>query len=318
MKPLLNAVLAFALLASAGFAMDTLDRPVTLTVPFPAGSAIDVRARIVSKYAKDILGQNIVVENKPGAAGLIGVTGFVTQRTRNHSVLFCGSSVLTAVPLFNRAVYSIDSVVPLVSVDVELFGMFACPDRTGIRSLDDVKNYGERIKYATGAPGSMGHIAVASAMKHLGLEGDHIVTNGASVNLTECLGGHNTIAFAGLGLAKGFVEEGRLVPLFSFGSEDYKGYKGITVPSLKTLGVDFTCENLTFFSMPAGTDAEVVACVTRALETVMANPDCVAELRVAGAEDIKVISGDAIVDALNAEYGVIRTNGAAIGLTPLN
>ena len=318
MKTILPALLlALLSFAHAAPAMDKLDRPVVVTVPFPAGSAIDVRARIVMKYVKALLGQNVTVENKPGAAGLVGVTGFVTQKTRNHPVLFCGSAVFTAVPLFNKAVYDADSVIPLVSVDAEQFGVFACPDKTGIKSIGDLKSYGERIKYATGAPGSLGHIACASAVKLLGLEADHIVTNGASISLTECLGGHNTVAFAGLGLAKGFVKEGRLVPLFAFNHDTYTGYEGMEIPSLKDLGVDFSYENLTFFSMPRGTNPDVAACIGNAIEKAMRDPACLEELKAAGAENVIVLTGDEITAALKTELEVIRRNGAAIGLSPL-
>lgn len=318
MKKCLLLVATFALAASFGVSgeITKLDRPIAVKVPFTAGSAMDVRARIIMKHAEPLLGNTATIENKAGAAGIVGTTEFLTQRSRNHTMLFFSTGGFSSLPIYNKTTFTIDDIQPLVSVDVEAFGMYACPERTGIKSLDDVKAFGKRIKYATGAPGSIGHISCATALLFLGIDGDHIVTSGASVSLTECLGGHNDISFAGTGLAKGFVENGRLAPLFTFSPEDYTGYKGMVVPSLKTLGIDYSYANLTFFGMRKDTKPEVVDFVQSVIEKVLASPECQAELKAAGVEQFKHITRDEISQYVKNEMEFMREIGPKIGLTP--
>ena len=299
----------------SGTALTKLDKPVTVVVPFPVGSAIDVRARIVMKYAEKQLGTTVVIENKPGAAGLIGATEFVTGKSKGYDILFCGVGVFTAVPLFNQAAYSLDDIVPLVSVDKEQFGMFVNPDKSGIRTIEDLKSFGRNIKYSTGAPGSIGYISCTTALLLMGVPADLIVTAGASISLTENLGGHNDIAFAGLGLAKGFVDEGKLLPLFTFNAEDYLGYEGVTVPSLHSLGIDYDYESLTFFSMKKSEDQAVVDFVKNVLVETLKNEACRAELVAAGASTLYNITTEEIVSHSLREYEIMREYGPKIGLT---
>ena len=215
MKKLFTLMLALVLATSlfaAGSAESTdttteltkLDKNVTITVPFSVGSATDVRARIVAEYIQPILGTTVTINNSAGAAGMVGITEMMARKSNSYELSFCNMAVFTSIPLFNKTTYTLDDIIPLISTDSEQFGMFACPAKSGISSFEDVKNYSGRIKYATGTPGSIGHIMVATSLLGLGIDADHIVTSGASVNLQECLGGSNDIAFAGLGLAKDY------------------------------------------------------------------------------------------------------------------
>lgn len=292
-----------------------LDKPITVTVPFQVGSATDVRARIVMEYAEELLGQTVTIYNAPGAAGMIGMTEMVGKNSRNYELSYCSTSVFTAVPLFNQTVYSLDDIIPLVSTDKEQFGMFACPEKSGISTFADVKDYSGRIKYATGAPGSLGHIMCATSMLLLTIDSDHIVTDGASINLSECMGGSNDLAFAGLGLAKDYVKEGRLVPIYTFNEDDYTGYEGYEMPSLKSLGADFYCESLLFFGARKDTPDEVVQLITECLEEALANEECRQRLIDAGAMEITVLNGTEIKDLAETERETFRTYGADIGLT---
>lgn len=292
-----------------------LDKPVTVTVPFKVGSATDVRARIVMEYAEKLMGQTVTIYNAPGAAGMIGITEMMGKNSKNYELSYCSTSVFTAIPLFNQTTYTLDDVIPLISTDKEQFGMFACPDKSGISSYEDVKNYSGRIKYATGAPGSLGHIMCATSMLLLDVEADHIVTDGASVNLSECLGGSNDLAFAGLGLAKDYVKEGKLVPVYTFNEEDYTGFEGFEMPSLKTLGADFSCESLLFFGARKDTPDEAVQIITDCLKEALENEECRQRLIDAGAMEVETLNGEEIKKLAEEESENFKLYGPQIGLT---
>lgn len=292
-----------------------LDKPVTVTVPFKVGSATDVRARIVMEYAEKLMGQTVTIYNAPGAAGMIGITEMMGKNSRSYELSYCSTSVFTAIPLFNQTTYTLDDVIPLISTDKEQFGMFACPEKSGISAYEDVKNYSGRIKYATGAPGSLGHIMCATSMLLLDVDSDHIVTDGASVNLSECLGGSNDLAFAGLGLAKDYVKEGKLVPVYTFNEEDYDGYEGYEMPCLKSLGADFSCESLLFFGARKDTPEEAVQVITDCLKEALENEECRQRLIDAGAMEIETLDGDAIKQAAETERENFKLYGPKIGLT---
>lgn len=291
-----------------------LDKPITVTVPFKVGSATDVRARIVMDYAAKSLGQTVTIYNAPGAAGMIGITEMMGKNSKNYELSYCSTSVFTSIPLFNQTTYTMDDIIPLASTDTEQFGMFACPEKSGISNYDDVKSYSKRIKYATGAPGSMGHIMCATSMLLLGLDADHIVTDGASVNLSECLGGSNDLAFAGLGVAKDYVKEGKLVPIYTFNEEDYEGYDGFKVPSLKSLGADFSCESLLFFGARKDTPDEAVQMITAGIKEALANEECQQRLIDAGVMEMDVRDGAAINEHMADELEKFKLYGPKIGL----
>lgn len=294
-----------------------LDKNVTITVPFAVGSATDVRARIVAEYLQPLLGTTITIQNSAGAAGLVGITEMMTKKSNAYELSFCNMAIFTSIPLFNKTVYTIDDIIPLISTDSEQFGMFACPEKSGIETFEDVKNFDGKIKYATGAPGSIGHIMCATSMVGLGIDADHIVTNGASINLSECLGGSNDLAFAGLGLANDYVKEGKLVPIYTFNTEDFDGYQeyGYEMPCLKTLGCDFSCESLMFFGARKDTPAEVVDFIQKSLEEVLSNPEVIERLQAAGALNMRIMGPEEIMAWAEAEAQNVREYGPKIGLT---
>ena len=248
---------------------------------------------------------------------MVGITEMMARKSNNYELSFCNMAVFTSIPLFNNTIYTIDDIIPLISTDSEQFGMFACPEKSGISSFEDVRNFKGRIKYATGAPGSIGHIMCATSMVGLGLDADHIVTNGASVNLSECLGGFNDLAFAGLGLANDYVREGRLVPIYTFNEEDYDGFKeyGYDMPCLKSLGCDFSCESLMFFGARKDTPPEVVAFIQKCFEAALSNPECVERLEAAGALNMKIMGPEEILAWAEEETANMKKYGPEIGLT---
>ena len=245
---------------------------------------------------------------------MIGITEMMGKNSKNYELSYCTTAIFTSIPLFNQTAYTKDDIIPLVSTDTEQFGMFACPEKSGISTYEDVKNYSGRIKYATGAPGSMGHIMCATSMLLLGLDADHIVTDGASVNLSECLGGSNDLAFAGLGLAKDYVKEGKLVPVYTFNEEDYEGYDGFKVPSLKSLGADFACESLLFFGARKDTPDEAVQIITESIKEALENEECRQKLLDAGVMEIDMRDGDTIKSHMDEELEKFKQYGPEIGL----
>lgn len=330
MKKLFAVALAAILLACPIFAngsseatqsasqeITKLTKPVTVTVPFAVGSATDVRARIVMEYVQPMLGTTVTIQNSAGAAGMVGITEMMARSSNAYELSFCNMAVFTSIPLFNKTIYSLDDIKPLISTDSEQFGMFACPAKSGINNFEDVKNFNGRIKYATGAPGSIGHIMCATSMVGLGIDADHIVTNGASINLSECLGGSNDLAFAGLGLAKDYVKEGKLVPIYTFNEEDYSGYEeyGYEMPCLKTLGCDFSCESLMFFGARKDVPDDVVAFIQKCLQEALSNPECVARLQAAGALNMRIMGPEEILEWARTEQAAMKEYGPKIGLT---
>ncbi|MCL1884379.1 MAG: tripartite tricarboxylate transporter substrate-binding protein [Defluviitaleaceae bacterium] len=291
-----------------------LDSPVTVIVPFPAGSAMDVRARIVARYAEPLFGQTVTIENLPGAGGIVGTTEFVL-RSGEHHLLFANVGVFSSSLLFTDVGYSLDDIIPIVSVDMEQFGLFAAPGQSGIHSVDDIRDLGRNVRFAAGAPGTVGHVSSAIALEGLGITGDHMVVDGAVAGNVETLGGHNDINFSGLGLARDFVEEGTMVPVLTFNAEDFTGFDGMVVPSLQSLGVDYSFESMTFFSMRSDTAPEIVDFIQQTLSSVLQNADCLADLYGAGVEVPHLAYTDEIIEYISNIADRMREYGPRIGLT---
>ncbi len=288
------------------------DKKVTVIVPAAAGAALDVRARVLmSQFVEGKIGQSVVIDDQ----GAAGPTEFVLHNDNDYTLYVASTSALTSNLLFTQSNYTEEDMIPLATIDREEFGLFVCPDRTGITEIGDLRERGGTIKYATGKVGSLGHIACFTAFDQLGIPAEHVVTTGASVSLTECLGGHNDICFAGLELARQYVEEGNLVPVLTFNEDDYQGYEGITVPSLKTLGGDYSVASVVAVFARKDVPEDTRRYLTDVILETLEETECREALKQAGVVNLYHISGEELDDYIAEEKENYKEVGVKAGLT---
>ncbi|MBY0335052.1 MAG: tripartite tricarboxylate transporter substrate binding protein [Acetobacteraceae bacterium] len=193
MRALIAALaVAFALPAAA---QSFPDRPIRIVVPVNPGGGTDVFARVLQEVLGQSLGQPIVVENRPGASGTIGVQHVVEARPDGHTLGFIWNSPVTAAPHTLGARYTIDQIAPVFTVGYSAFTLCARPDFPAQSAREMIAAIRARPNEFTWGNEGMGgtmHLGVQRILDTLGLRMQAVPFQGAGQTLPAFLGGHIT------------------------------------------------------------------------------------------------------------------------------
>ena len=254
-------------------------RPIRVVVPFAPGGAADVIARPILAKLKDRLGQPLVIENKGGASGLIGVAEVAKAAPNGYTILLAHVSNMTIVPLmepglaYNSPTY-FEPVTTLVSGP-----MIAVvrPD-SPFKTLSDLVAYGkanpEKLIHGSAGIGGTTHLAGVLLSRASGIKMLHVPHNGIAPVLTEIIGGRVDIAFAGASGVMSFITAGRLRALAVFEQD-----RTAMLPNVPTAAETYpgvVVNSWYGFMAPKGTPREIVQRLQRESAEVLKMPDIVA------------------------------------------
>ena len=216
-----SAVAALLLLALAfpGYAQRYPDRALRLVVPDTGGGTLDVPARILAEEMRQVLGQPVLVENKPGAGGILAADSVAKSRPDGYSYLFIPASTETIVPfLYSKLPYDYrKDLIPVTQVATIPLVVFV-PASSSIASLKDLTDYAKLRdgKMAAGAygPGSLGHFSYELLKSRIGLNAIFVPYKGGQQLYGDLLAGNLDILVDTLAGADPFIRSGRIKPLF--------------------------------------------------------------------------------------------------------
>jgi tripartite-type tricarboxylate transporter receptor subunit TctC len=215
---LLDALVpALALLIGSGAAAQAAypDRPIKMIVPLAAASAVDVAARIVTQKMAEDIGQQIVIINQPGAAGLIGAEQVARAEPDGYTIGGFNDSIMTMVPnLHSNLRWDIlRDFEPVSLVATVEWGLIA-GNGTGFKTAADLiaaaKAAPGGIDYGSGGPGSPQHLAMAMFASAAGITLTHVPYKGATQAATDVAAGQIPVGFQGLGTVAALVRGGQL------------------------------------------------------------------------------------------------------------
>jgi tripartite-type tricarboxylate transporter receptor subunit TctC len=194
------ALLLFAFVTmgvAPAFAADYPTKPIEMQVAYAAGGLADSMARAVAKNMEGTLGQPVVVVNKPGAGGALGVTALKNAKPDGYTIGVVTGITLTYTPLVEKVSYSLEDFKYLASVGRYQEAFVAPPDKP-------YKNFKDLVAYAKKNPGmtyaSMHPIAeniLTAVAKKEGIEWRAIPTKGGSEVMTAVVGKHVDFGFSG-------------------------------------------------------------------------------------------------------------------------
>jgi len=171
------------------------DRPIRIIVPVNPGGGTDVFSRQLVEIVGGSLGQPIVVENRPGASGTIGVQQVVDARPDGHTLGFVWNTPITAAPHTLGARYSVDSFAPVMRVAYAPFALCARQDfpASNISEMVAViRAHPGQYTWGNEGLGGVMHLGVERVLRRLGLEMTTVPFQGAGQTLPAFLGGHIT------------------------------------------------------------------------------------------------------------------------------
>ena len=190
-------------------------KPVRVIVPFTAGSAIDVNARLIGQKLSEMWGQQVIADNRPGANSIIGMEAAAKAPPDGHTLVLANDAALAMNP----------ALQPKLSYDpgrdfepITLIGsnslLLVVPTSSPVRTVRDLlalarERKGE-LNYASGGNGSAQHIPMEILMSMIGVRLTHVPYKGVGPALTDVVGGQVPVMFAGTPGALPHVRSGRL------------------------------------------------------------------------------------------------------------
>ena len=260
MKILVAPFLAFTALAHAqGFP----NRPIRIVVPYPPGGNIDITARAIAPGLSELLGQNVVVDNRSGAGGLIGTDLVVKSAPDGHSLVLASSGTVTVAPsAYAKMPYDplrdLTSVVPLSYVPIVLVVTPSLPAKTVKDFIALAKSRPGKMTMASGGNGTSNHFAGELFQLETGVKFVHVPYKGSAPALVDIIGGQVDMQFDQLSSSSSFIRSGKLRGLVVAGDKRHPVIPD--VPTMTESGVK-NCDAGTFTALmgPAGMAREVVA-----------------------------------------------------------
>ncbi len=211
-------LLAFAQEAFAELPSEFPTKPVKLIVPYGPGGAVDITARILAKDLSSMWGQQVVVENKPGAAGMIAANTVAKSSPDAYTLLITDDGVLISMPQIQKNM-PYDPLGDLLSIGMVCMFPYVIVTnpKTNIKTMNDLvsvaKGSQKGLDYATNGVGSTHHLTWESFQKTAGIKLNHIPYKGAAAALQDVVAGEVSLMIVAVSTALPFIKDGRLVPI---------------------------------------------------------------------------------------------------------
>jgi tripartite-type tricarboxylate transporter receptor subunit TctC len=283
-------LIAAALLALAGVAVAQgayPGRPVTLVVPFPPGGGTDTGARIVAQKLGAKWGQTVIVENKGGAAGMIGADMVAKAKPDGYTLLMGNIGTQAINPsLYKKMPYdAATAFVPITLVaDLPLAMMVnpAVPAKTAREFIALAKREPGKLSYSSSGAGGAPHLAAEMFKEATGTFIVHVPYRGGGPAIGDLIAGHVQLSFMTVLEASGHIKAGKLRALAVTGSQRVPALP--EVPTLAEAALPgFNSISWIGILAPAGTPKEIVDKVASDVREVLASDDVKLKLIELGA-----------------------------------
>ena len=290
-RSLIQAVGAVAATLGAPqlFAQDWPTGVVRIVVGFPPGGGTDALARVVAQKLTAIWGQSVIVENKPGAAGVLAAE-YVAQQPSDGSTLLMAhiNSHALAPVLQPKLRYDAQrDFVPVVMVGVTPNLLIAGPGQKAVSVKDIValcKAEPGKISFGSAGAGSAQHLALEMFKLQAGGDALHVPYKGSAPLLADLMGNQIQYSFETMTAATPHVKSGKVIAVAQTRARRAKGHP--TVPTMQEQGFD-GFEATTWYGLvgPGKLPAAIADKINRDVNTVLAMPDVQERMDTYGAED---------------------------------
>jgi tripartite-type tricarboxylate transporter receptor subunit TctC len=211
----LLAIAAAALLPALGTAQGYPDRPIRVIVPVPAGGTPDVVARMVQPGLTSLLGQQLVIDNRGGAGGLIGAEVAAKAVPDGYTLFFSSPGALTILPHLQKQVAydTLRDFAPISLVSVGPFLLITHPSlpvKTVKELVALAKSEPGKLNYASAGNGAANHLAMELFKSMAGINITHVPYKGAPQAVTDLIGGSVNLTFNSIPPVLQHIKSGRL------------------------------------------------------------------------------------------------------------
>lgn len=252
-------------------------RTISIVVPFPAGGTPDILARIMGEKASKLLKQSVVVENKAGAGGSIGIQSVARAKNDGYTLVMCAYGCAVAPSLYKPAPYDMDKqFAPVVMVGTVPSVLVTNPRNIPARSIQDFVTYAKehpgKINAASSGIGGSAHIGIEMLKREAGIDIAHIPYKGAGQVAGDLLGGQVDMYFDNLPASLASIKGGRLNALAVASKKRSPAIPD--VPTFAEAGYpDMLITPWFGLLVPAGTPEDNISRLNAAFNTALKDPD---------------------------------------------
>jgi len=317
----LTGFLGFALslavglgVAAPSLAAEWPERPIKLIVPYPPGGLTDIVSRTLSGEVAKILGQPLVIENRAGAGGQIGLQAMMQSPRDGYTIGLVVPATMVTLPLTNREFpfNPLKDFEP-ITVAVDTYLTLVASPGLGVKSLAEFAAYGKanpgKLNYGTPGIGTSFHFHNVIMTEKMGIKAVHVPYTGEARVLTDVAGSQLHFALVS-NAGKSLIDAGKIVALAVTSNKRVNALPA--VPSFRELGVDFTSDGWVGYVAASGTPAPILQKLNAAFIAAMEVPSVKARFAEMG----YIIVGNSprefrtLVEKSTERYGELVRSGA--------
>jgi tripartite-type tricarboxylate transporter receptor subunit TctC len=271
-----NLILVLASLAAgAALGQDFPSRPIRVVVPYSAGGSSDGPMRVLAQEMSKQLGQQMVVENKPGQGAMLGSADVVKAPADGYTLLLASNPNAISASLYSKLTHDpVEDFAPitlLASEQAVLLVHPSVPAKNLREFIEYVKQRPGKVDYSSSGNGSAQHLFVAMFTSQAGIEMNHIPYKGSAQAVTDLLGGQVSAAMPGLAAMRGHIREGKARALAVTGAK--RASAAPEIPTMMEQGMkDYELYVWMGMLAPKGTPAPIIERLHREFVTALRAP----------------------------------------------
>ena len=293
------------------------DRPIRLIVGFPPGGAADILGRIAAQRLSESLGQQVVVDNRGGAGGLIATETAARANPDGYTLLFTSIPHVINPHLYRKVSYDaikdFTPIVQFVAVPLMMASNTAFPAKTVKEVIAAAKAQPGRINYGSGGSGSSSHLAMELFKSMAGADLNHIPYKGTGPLITDLIGGQISVTIASAVPLSPQVKAGKLRGLAVTSPKRSPSFPDL--PAIAEAVPGYEVVNWFGILAPAGTPPAIVARINQDFNAALASPKLREQLAAQGADATGGTSAEfaKIIRADFAKWAkVVKASGAKV------
>jgi tripartite-type tricarboxylate transporter receptor subunit TctC len=282
------ALISIALAANFAHAQSFPDRSITLVVPNPPGGLVDTSARLLSEPLTRVIGQPVIVDNKPGASGNIAYQFVANAKPDGYTLLISYSGYHVANPsLMDKLPWDpLKDFSPVALITIST-NVIAVHPSVPVNNLKELIAYAKanpgKLNYASQGNGSVAHIGTEIFKQNTGIDMVHVPYKGSGPAIQDVLAGQVQVFITTPPSVMQHVQSGKLKGLAVTGKSRHPGMPN--VPTTAEAGLPgFQLESWVALYAPAGTPAPVIAKLTDSVKKSLALPEVKERSDAAGVE----------------------------------
>ena len=261
---LINACAAATSALAAGYP----SRPVHLVISYQPGGIVDFAGRVLAQQLGLVLGQSIVVDNRPGAGGIVGVDSVAHAARDGYDLVLIDPSIVTNPVLHKKMPFDVFKDLAPISLVGSSPDVLVVAPQLHIKTFAALVAYGKanpgKLNFASPGIGTTGHLAGEMFKQRLGIEATHVPYKGAGPAFVDVMSGKVQMLFSSIAGALPFTQKGSLIPLATTGHVRSPVYPNL--PTVEEEGLPgFVADTWLCLFAPAGTSPDVIATLNGAV-----------------------------------------------------